>query len=121
MPGNLFATLGKKKAYGAGGGEGTCSSSEGTCAGSHDPAPPTTPSPQPNPVAGREDAPQFPGTLGVSPSTQSLDMTGLAAMMAKMMPQSGSSALMAGGAQPLPNEASRGKDNYLDGMSRTWR
>lgn len=103
------------------GGESSCGSSgEGTCGGHS--TPPSTPSTPQNPVAGREDAPQFPGTLGVAPATQALDIGALASLMAKKMgAQQGANALMVNGEQPLPAQADRSRENYLQGMSRGWR
>ena len=101
------------------GGESSCGSSgEGTCGGHS--APPSTPTTPQNPVAGREDAPQFPGSLGVAPSTQALDIAPLAALMAKRMGAQ-PSAMMVDGSQPLPAQSDRSRDNYLQGMDRTWR
>lgn len=123
MKSNPFAILGRSKDDGDGdqdGGEGSCGSSgEGTCGGHSTPSTPSTPTTPTNPTAGREDAPQFPGTLGVAPSTQALDIAPLAALMAKKMAPQG--ALVLDGQQPLPAQSDRSRDNYLRGMDRTWR
>jgi hypothetical protein len=119
---NPFTILGRSKdeQYGYGGGEATCGGGEATCGGSHPGMPPSGQPRSPDEIS--EAAPTIaglpPGEVGVVP--QSLDMTGLAEAMAKMVPTSGTVAAVAPGSTGDQPQR-RDKNNYLDEMGSTWR